>query len=335
MSSVTDTTSSDTSSSTTLVTTTSSTDSTTTPTNSVLGPLTTAWTYPSSCTVNVHNCLTCLQVLQGQTCTTALARGYMGNTECWPPRSGSSIPTATSGWGVYSPGIECPVGYVSACAATGSAVTGNAFSFRFSLSAAETAIGCCPSGYACSNVDYQTCVRLASTGSIPVVTCTSDSSNGFSYLPLPTTITDEIATDSTTTVTMSTATLLAPLFQLVYQASDIAANTSTAVVETETPEPSTSSGGLSTGARAGIAVGVVVAVLVIVGSAGFVWWHKRKQAKASVPVEVSGENAYKKVDPIELSTASPAFEMSTETSSQLLETPQTQHASPRAVYEIG
>lgn len=112
-----------------------------------LGPLTTPFTYPSSCGVVVQACSTCSYGWQGQTCSdnSFNTLGVQDDLECWPPRStpDSTNLVAVNGWGFYSPGIECPVGYATACAATGGVDGG--FGFQFSILPSETVVGCCPS----------------------------------------------------------------------------------------------------------------------------------------------------------------------------------------------
>lgn len=112
----------------------------------ILGPLTTAFVYPSSCSVVVKDCVTCSKGYQGQTCGTNTfnTQGVQDDPSCWPPRTDDSLVTdvALNGWGIYSPGISCPDGYSTACAATQGADGG--FPFQFSLEKSETAVGCCP-----------------------------------------------------------------------------------------------------------------------------------------------------------------------------------------------
>lgn len=113
-----------------------------------LGPLTTAFTYPASCTNNVIQCSYCLVAWQAQTCSDNPnnAAGVQDNANCWPPRTTASTfstGVALNGWGVYSPGLSCPVGYNTACSATGTTIGG--FQFQFPVSGGETGIGCCPS----------------------------------------------------------------------------------------------------------------------------------------------------------------------------------------------
>jgi len=113
---------------------------------SILGPLTTTFVYPSSCSVVVKDCVTCDKGYQAQTCGTNgfNTQGVQDDPGCWPPRSPDIAVTevALLGWGIYTPGIICPDGYTTACAAT-EGVDGG-FPFQFSLEKSETAVGCCP-----------------------------------------------------------------------------------------------------------------------------------------------------------------------------------------------
>lgn len=112
----------------------------------ILGPLTTTFTYPSSCSVAVEECSGCSSGWQAQTCSNNgfNGQGVQDNPECWPPRSNAHISTgvAFNGWGFYSPGLYCPEGYATACSATAGVDGG--FTFQYPLEASETAIGCCP-----------------------------------------------------------------------------------------------------------------------------------------------------------------------------------------------
>lgn len=118
----------------------------------VLGPLTTVFTPPPACTTAV-----------GQAAGGLLGLGLLGSTgsvaflgqscsagnpadaaSCWPATTSGapSPPQSIGSWGVYSPGIECPAGYASACSATAGGTSG--WPLQFQLTAGETAIGCCP-----------------------------------------------------------------------------------------------------------------------------------------------------------------------------------------------
>lgn len=113
----------------------------------ILGSLTTIFTPPPSCTVAVgHSDAGGLLGFLGD----GNNLGFLGqgcrsgrptdDLACWPSMATSV--TAAPGWGVYSPGIECPAGYATACSATAGGSTG--WPMQFELRSGETAIGCCP-----------------------------------------------------------------------------------------------------------------------------------------------------------------------------------------------
>ncbi|KAL1878127.1 hypothetical protein VTK73DRAFT_8007 [Phialemonium thermophilum] len=277
----------------------SSLTATTTTTATNLGPFTTPFTYPASCSVVIKNCVTCDGGFQAQTCgdNAFNTQGLQDDPSCWPPRSDNdaiSTGVALNGWGYYSPAIECPVGLTTACVAT--AGVNGGFPFQFPPSAGETVFGCCPPGYNCNyqpGIDgAQTCVQVVSTGSLPTVQCSSGTSLAYSFITLPATVTSPVTVGatrvSTATVVLSRVTVLAPLIQLVHRAVDLSSTSSTGSVQpsaTTTRHPSSSSvslGGLSTGAAAGIGVGVGLAVvLAIVALAWFVVAGRRKKRQAA------------------------------------------------------
>jgi len=117
-----------------------------TSTRSNIGPLTTAFTYPSSCAIAVLDCQTCSDAWQAQACSTNAfnSQGVQDNPACWPPQSNDEYLTdkAFNGGGFYSPGVSCPTGYSAACSATYGGIT--EYSFQFPLVSSETAVGCCP-----------------------------------------------------------------------------------------------------------------------------------------------------------------------------------------------
>lgn len=123
------------------------------PTNqlrTILGPLTTTYTPPLSCTVQVQSSGSLFGVnnqvnnlaYQAQRCFGA--NEYTDNTACWPPATVTApSPVGTlATWGFYSPGLVCPIGMTTACYATGGGSSG--WQVEFSLLAQETAAGCCP-----------------------------------------------------------------------------------------------------------------------------------------------------------------------------------------------
>ncbi|KAF7562460.1 hypothetical protein G7046_g1683 [Stylonectria norvegica] len=296
------------------------------PTRKNLGPLTKAFTYPSSCNVAVLGCTTCDGGWQAQSCggNTLNAQGVQDNPDCWPPRANTGISTgvALGGWGFYSPGLECPVGYATSCVATGSVDGG--FDFQFSVLKSETGIGCCPTGYACKHnpgVDAaQTCYRVVSTGSFPTVQCESGTSNQYSYVQVPSTFTVTASGDETTSV-ISAITVFAPLIQLNRRAVDLpssteasttsgsqrttgtatATSTSTSTSATsQATSGSSSSGGLSVGAQAGIGVGAGLVGLALIAAAVLFWRRRRKTYTASPTEEPKYEVPGQETHPVEL-----------------------------------
>lgn len=116
----------------------------------ILGPLTTTFTAPATCTVAaVDGTGDDLQGFLAKTCSGL--QGPSDDSSCWPgTTTGAPAPSASfAGWGFYSPGIVCPSGYATACSATGGTGGTSDWDIQFQLLAAETAVGCCPR-YVCS-----------------------------------------------------------------------------------------------------------------------------------------------------------------------------------------
>jgi hypothetical protein len=111
----------------------------------ILGPLTTTFTPAPSCTIPVIACSTCNYGWGAQTCFSGGVEDFTG---CWPATGTSAnLPSPTQplwGWGFYSPGLVCPQGYASACSATATNIATGTWTPQWSMSAGETAVGCCP-----------------------------------------------------------------------------------------------------------------------------------------------------------------------------------------------
>lgn len=132
----------------------------------------------------------------------------------------------------------------------------------------------------------QTCYSVVTTGSFPVVGCSSGTSIDFHYYNVPATITETIESPSAslTATLISTVTIYAPLFQLNYQSTDLPSTHSSSTTHTTTstmgstitiPEslssqstsPSPSAGvGLSSGAKAGVGVGAGIGGLLLLAT---------------------------------------------------------------------
>ncbi|KAH8898037.1 hypothetical protein GQ53DRAFT_712568 [Thozetella sp. PMI_491] len=223
------------------------------PTN--LGPLTTTFTPPPSCTVAVgavEGGLLGLGLLGasvqnfaflGQSCS---AGKGIDATSCWPPTSkGAKAPsTPLGGWGYYSPGLNCPVGYATACSATGGSGGGSGWPVQFKLMDGETAIGCCPSGYGCANLNGQTCTMVATSTTVPTVTCDGTKSGAFAFQTVP---------DAKASITAFS--LFAPMIQINFQSSDQPKQTSAPASSTSVSDTAkgTTTAGSSSGTSSVIA----------------------------------------------------------------------------------
>ena len=127
--------------------------------------------------------------------------------------------------------------------------------------------------YTCTNRNGNTCVAEATTSTyVATAQCSGSEivNVGFKVLPdLVTRTEDGVASTKT-----RTPMLLAPMFQLNYQSSDI---TDSPPRETSPPDADDQDGGLSIGARAGIAAGVGIAMLLGLLVA-WIFYRKRKQS---------------------------------------------------------
>ncbi|KAK4249033.1 hypothetical protein C7999DRAFT_13091 [Corynascus novoguineensis] len=204
-----------------------------------LGPLTTTFTPPAACTVAVgerRNGLADFFGIGGDYDIAWLGQACDGNkpfddTSCWPETSkGAEEKEAPlSGWGFYSPGLHCPVGYATACSATGGKGGKSDWPVQFELKNGETAVGCCPRGYGCANINGQTCIMMAESTTVPTVTCKDGTTGDVAFQTVP----DEEAS-------ITAFSLLAPMIQINWQSSDLPTSTTTSSRRTAT-KTSTSS----------------------------------------------------------------------------------------------
>ncbi|KAL5615349.1 hypothetical protein BROUX41_005397 [Berkeleyomyces rouxiae] len=255
----------------------------------ILGPLTTTFTPPASCTSLFGECSTCLQGWRAQVC---LETKQIENTDCWPGTSqgAASATQPLQGWGFYSPGIVCPAGHYSACSATAGSTSG--WEVQFSMIAGETAVGCCPEGYSCTadlaNGVAQTCIQYNTMGTLSTLSCEGAST----------------ITGSTVLSNYDYFTAYAPLIQINWRDVDVgktggatqtvsdasgsrasakatgtgtAANTATPLIVAEGATASTSSNGLSTSAVVGITVAVSIGVILTALIAGCLLWRRRRR----------------------------------------------------------
>ncbi|KAK3356832.1 hypothetical protein B0T25DRAFT_537507 [Lasiosphaeria hispida] len=249
----------------------------------ILGPLTATFQPPAQCSVGVGVCSTCDAVFYGQRCGSA---GPQDDTTCWPPTTqGALRPSSTlSGWGLYSPGISCPVGFTSACHATADSSRAD-WAMQFLMEPGETAVGCCPPGFNCHNQNGQTCIAVVRTITLSTVTCRSGRFEGFDFATIP-------------NAAVPSLNIFAPMIQIAWKASDQPPSSTSSPPSSssrETPPTPPTSGslnpptaaaspepsGLSGAAIAGISVTATVLVLGAVLGAVFVWWKKRRAAAAA------------------------------------------------------
>ncbi|OKL63222.1 hypothetical protein UA08_01439 [Talaromyces atroroseus] len=301
----------------------------------ILGPFTTTFTPPSHCTeVFVDGCDGGCDFYgaMGQTCFSK-EPGYVyfaQDTNCFPSvtattsyqisfTSISSISTVVTPVlsGFYSPGIACPVGYVTACAVrvgnnglSSSLSTFNSFSFDYAPLVNETAVGCCPIGYQCEldSDDPQACTQVTAQTTLDVFVCatgTDGVTTSSTQLVLPTVATEtdfeEVGTVITSasisiqTTTASFITLYASMVQINYQSTDLPSSPSPSPSSSSSSNlsstlPPTSTGNTSiispSGKSSGshetttIAVAVVIPCMAALIAAAVGWfWYRRKTRK--------------------------------------------------------
>ena len=275
-----------------------------TPLRSNLGPLTTTFTPPATCSVLGINSFPPTVAYQAQHCFTTTS--VPGTTIQFTDNSGSKTSIAVSatvtsiiysggvadditcrpsttyrnpadagGYGFYSPGLICPSGWHKACTAeldtNGSPVpisgTHTSFPFEYALMPGETAIGCCPHSYYCAN-NPQTCESLVTSGVVKATSCIDTTHTSTFDLTVPI---------STGTQTVRTVMAYAPLIQLVWQSTDI----KSIVTVTTSPD-----GSLDTGDKAAIGVGVIALILLGVAIVlGIFLLRRRRSSRAWTPTE--------------------------------------------------
>lgn len=131
----------------------------------------------------------------------------------------------------------------------------------------------------------QTCYRYYSTGSFPTVQCSSGTSEQFSYLTVPATVTTTASAStgggSAGTSVISSILVNAPLIQINWQSTDRTTPTATSTSPgsastTPSSTPTPQSDGLSRGATIGIAVAAAVVGLVLI-AAVCTWMRRRRR----------------------------------------------------------
>jgi hypothetical protein len=102
------------------------------------------------------------------------------------------------------------------------------------------------------------------------------------------TLTGSATTTTTIDVLTRRMTLMAPMFQLNYRATDLPGAT-TGFTHTSSPTAAADGqGGLSAGAAAGVGAGATLGAVFLAGVVAWVWRRKRRQTAAVAGLEVVG-----------------------------------------------
>ncbi|KAM7222097.1 hypothetical protein V8F06_002602 [Rhypophila decipiens] len=268
-----------------------------------IGPLTTVFKAPSSCTTNtpqiyqVHSTGDSYSYVQGPL--------YESGSDCYP----SGYEPAPSAY--YSPGSSCPHGYTAACS--------NVATVGTVVVETETALICCPTAtgiiaYTCAGADNKapslgcqmafsrakgvigaTVVNKdGSVGSYGVFTeseglfaahsiqirfRSADNSGGIGLLDVPQTTSTSSSSTAASVNTDAQRTTVAT-FSIPVQTSG----------STETQPEAKAESGVSTGAAIGIAIGSAIAGILIVSIIGlffFLRWRRKRHPPPVPPKERS------------------------------------------------
>lgn len=228
--------------------------------STILGPLTTIFTPPSSCISSMSDVF--MQIL-----TTSAFDGLLYgplNTICFP-NSYQDIRNV-----YYSPGLFCPVGYETAC---------------ISFDSTDTVVTCCPTSFTCN---YETLFSWEYT-----LGCSSP----FAAFSRVITVISSGTILSTTLLTGGVGALNALSVAIRFQSTDLVSSTTSTTQQpsyyTETPSPSyrpstpeptgpgssNAGGGLSAGAGVGIGIGTTIGLLALIGAIGLAFFFGRRSSQ--------------------------------------------------------
>ncbi|KAJ5127685.1 hypothetical protein N7448_008464 [Penicillium atrosanguineum] len=216
------------------------------------GALTTTFSAPTDCSVEkwVQHNSNATSLRWGVECT---SNTIAYASSCYPPGwSGANNNTALAYKG-FSPGLACPYGWrpvTSASSIHRDQGWNPLNSYITSIADDEIATLCCPSGYV-----------------LKEVLCYSQTINITESLPLITTSNGKCHTQTVGPFTGKIGGTSASKGAAIFQAYPVI------LVNTD------SSTGLSTGAKIGIGIGIPAGVLVLAAIV-FIWWHRRRRARA-------------------------------------------------------
>ncbi|KAF2005467.1 hypothetical protein P154DRAFT_410008, partial [Amniculicola lignicola CBS 123094] len=170
----------------------------------------------SYCSVPNIRCSTCSTGWLAQSCLGAPYDGPVDDALCWPSMAHKPRDFPFAGMGFYSPGLICPTGYTSACTSASIAEGESPIGLvgvQFPLIASETAIGCCPTGFTCTEnlFGWQTCHMAAIDTIVDIIKCDATDTYLFNSVQIP------FTADGNTVMSMA---FWAPMIQINWQASD-------------------------------------------------------------------------------------------------------------------
>ncbi|KAF2012429.1 hypothetical protein BU24DRAFT_425093 [Aaosphaeria arxii CBS 175.79] len=261
-----------------------------------LGPLSTAFIPPPSCTRPALQSPQFGIARVGQSCADD---GPVDNISCWPSVTAAALQPGVEtfgGLGFYSPGTICPTGYVSACGfarpssgeSTSATITPGPMAngeFQFPLVLGETAVGCCPTGYTCAtdpSQGFQTCRQVASLTNLEVKVCSSGVERQVPGFAVPFAVGSK---------TIDSLEIFAPLVQINWKSSDLQSATNRLGPTTSTNSSDASSvpqeshfsppTGLSKASITGIAVASILIGLLLLCIPAYLWYRRRQSDTSS------------------------------------------------------
>ena len=290
----------------------------------LLGPLTTVFTAPPFCS-DIYQLLGPIDLATGafalanhKACSSS---SLIDTSACWPSVTSSFWATWTSagdpffnadfgGLGFFSPGFQCPSGYITACTTISLSIgalqpsISRTLNAQFPLESGETAFGCCPSWVSCkadilANINQrsftcdmisgiQICATAATSTSYSYTPCTPALSTA-SFIESVPQLWSVISGGNTLTSTISTLLLIAPLIQLNQRASTIPSQTLSPTTSVMNSSPSTPSSntttGLSSGAKIALGVALPLGLMSIAFLFACVWFQRRQRRRRIAVVE--------------------------------------------------
>ncbi|CEJ93382.1 hypothetical protein VHEMI08974 [[Torrubiella] hemipterigena] len=262
-----------------------------------LGPLTTAYSPPANCTSDLYYISTFSYL------------GWADNL-CEPGDYNDILYNHSTP--IFSPGNQCPQGMTIDCTYVGTRRANETrMQYWSKISTDETAVGCCPTGYACAtNLDqFYYCLSQPTKDAVITVTEVNRTAVDLG-VPQHSEVRTIFGYDTVLVTAQKVIYVANPTDLASMDASKAApgsSNTTPSARQTSAGAASTQgdvqSGGLSTGAKAGLGVGVSLLVIAMCLSAFLLYRHltkKRAVAAAGGDNEaaaaVAGDGAFRKAE---------------------------------------